>query len=214
MNILRRKAGFRCRKQTGVVMIMTLIALLILLITAVALVRSVDATLGQAGSIAFKRDQANQVDIGLAAAITALSSASGPLYGETVRAASLASANYSAMKLEGNNQGIPLVLVNDTTYGNAGYTDANDIAPKDADGNTMQTTIRYVIDRQCDAAGTFSTIKYLHCSYLPSGGLSGDSSLDAYDNNAGNSDRAIYRITVRVSGPRNTVTYAQATLAL
>jgi len=200
-------------RQGGVVMIMTLIALLILLITAVALVRSVDATLGQAGNIAFKRDQANQVDLGVAAAMTSFSSTSGALYSESARASNLASANYSATKLASNNQGIPLVMINDKTYSSAGYTDSNDIKPKDSDGNSLQTTIRYVIDRQCDEAGTFSTIKYNHCSYLPSGGLSGDSSLDAYDNNASTSDRAVYRITVRVSGPRNTLTYAQATLA-
>lgn len=213
MKIQNSRADRRRTRQRGVVMIMTLIALLILLITAVALVRSVDATLGQAGNIAFKRDQANQVDLGVAAAMMSFSSSSGALYRESVRASDLPSANYSATKLTTNNQGIPLVLINDSTYSNAGYTDTHDLKPKDSAGNSLQTTIRYVIDRQCDTTGTFSTIKYNHCSYLPSGGLSGDSSLDAYDNNASTSDRAVYRITVRVSGPRNTLTYAQATLA-
>lgn len=214
MKSMRNGAGVRRKKQAGVVIIMTLIALVILLITGVALIRSVDSTLGMAGNISFKRDLTNQADQGVAAAITALSNSSGALYSDSVRAANLTSANYSAVKLDSNDQGIPLVLINDSTFSSAGFTSSNDISPTDGDGNSLQTTIRYVIDRQCNEAGTFSSIKYTNCMYVPSGGLSGDSSQDAYDNNSGTSDRAIYRISVRVKGPGDKfVTYVQATVA-
>lgn len=203
----------RRKRQSGIVIIMTLIALVILLITGVALIRSVDSTLGMAGNISFKRDLVNQADIGIAAAMTSMTSSSGVLYSETTRASDLLSANYSASKLDSNNQGIPYVLINSSTFSSVGMTLA-DITPTDSSGSTMGVTIRYVIDRQCSEAGTFSTIKYTNCAYVPSGGLSGDSSQDAYDNNAGTGDRAIYRITVKVTGPHNTETYAQTTITL
>lgn len=191
---------------------MTLIALIILLITGVALIRSVDSTLGMAGNISFKRDLINQADLGIAAAMTSMTSTSGALYDDTVRASDLPGANYSASKLDSNNQGIPLVLINDSTFSSKGMSSTLDQTPTDSSGNSMGVTIRYVIDRQCSEAGTFSSIKYTNCAYVPSGGLSGDSSQDAYDNNAGTGDRAIYRISVRVQGPHDTETYAQTTI--
>lgn len=204
--LLRRK------RQAGIVIIMTLIALVILLITGVALIRSVDSTLNIAGNISFKRDLVNQADLGIAAAMTSMTSSAGALYSDDVRAADLFSANYSATKLDSNNQGIPLVLINSSTFSSKGMNAALDITPTDAASNSMQVTIRYVIDRQCSASGTFTTIKYTSCAYVPSGGLSGDSTQDAFDNNAGTSDRAIYRISVKVTGPHNTETYAQTTI--
>lgn len=203
----------RRKRQSGIVIIMTLIAMVILLITGVALIRSVDSTLGMAGNISFKRDLVNQADIGIAAAMTSMTSTSGLLYSATTRASDLPSANYSASKLDSNNQGIPYVLINSTTFGSSGMSLA-DITPTDASGSSMGVTIRYVIDRQCSAAGTFTTIKYTSCAYVPSGGLSGDSSQDAFDKSAGTADRAIYRITVKVTGPHNTETYAQTTFSL
>jgi Tfp pilus assembly protein PilX len=203
--LLRRK------RQAGIVIIMTLIALVILLITGVALIRSVDSTLNIAGNISFKRDLVNQADLGIAAAMTSMTSTSGTLYSDDVRAADLYAANYSSTKLDSNNQGIPLVLINSSKFEST-MNKSLDITPADTASNSMQVTIRYVIDRQCSASGSFTTIKYTSCAYVPSGGLSGDSTQDAFDNNAGTSDRAIYRISVKVSGPHNTETYAQTTI--
>jgi type IV pilus assembly protein PilX len=203
--LLRRK------RQAGIVIIMTLIALVILLITGVALIRSVDSTLNIAGNISFKRDLVNQADLGIAAAMTSMTSTSGTLYSDDVRAADLYTANYSSTKLDSNNQGIPLVLINSSKFEST-MNKSLDITPTDTASNSMQVTIRYVIDRQCSTSGSFTTIKYTSCAYVPSGGLSGDSTQDAFDNNAGTSDRAIYRISVKVTGPHNTETYAQTTI--
>ena len=48
------------RRQAGVVMIITLIALVALLAASIALVRSFDSSMLQAGGLAFKRDLVNQ----------------------------------------------------------------------------------------------------------------------------------------------------------
>lgn len=208
MKTNQRAILLRHKKNGGVVLIMTLIALIILLITAVALVRSFDASLIAAGNVSFKRDLNNEADHGIAAAITAMSS--GALATDTTLDADLASANYSSSRLDSNNQGIPLVLINDTLFASAGMSSSLDISPTDASGNSLGVTVRYVIDRQCSEAGTFSTIKYDSCIYRVSDSGSG-SVLPA--NKVTVNDRAIYRISVRVKGPHDTYSFVQATVA-
>jgi len=202
-------------RQRGVVIIMTLIALLILLITGVALVRSLDSSTLISGNISFKRDLVNDADQGVAAAITALSTTTGTLYSDTTLSANQYALNYSAVRLTTNAKGIPTPLImSDSAFTTAGWSTSNDITIKDPVTNVTTATVRYVIDRQCSVIGTFSTIKYASCVYVPSGGLSGDSSQDAFDNNAATGDRAIYRITIRVVGADgNTQTFVQSTIA-
>lgn len=202
-------------KQRGVVIIMTLIALLILLITGVALVRSLDSSTLISGNISFKRDLVNDADQGVATAITALTTTTGALYSDTTLSANQYSLNYSAVRLATNAKGIPTALImSDTDFAAAGWSTSNDIQIKDPVTNVVTATVRYVIDRQCSTTGTFTTIKYASCNYVPSGGLSGDSSQDAFDNNAATGDRAIYRISIRVLGAdNNTQTFVQSTIA-
>ena len=47
-------------RQRGVIMIITLIALIVLLISGAALIRSFDTSMLLAGNLAFKRDLVNQ----------------------------------------------------------------------------------------------------------------------------------------------------------
>jgi len=215
MPYANKRATLHHSRQRGVVIIMTLIALLILLITAVALVRSLDSSTMIAGNISYKRDLVNNADQGVAAAITALSTTTGVLYSDTTLASNQYALNYSAIILSTNSKGIPTPLImDDTAFAAAGWSTANDITVKDPQTNVTTATVRYVIDRQCSVSGTFSTIKYTSCVFVPSGGLSGDSSQDAFDNNAGTGDRAIYRISIRVKGADgNTQTFVQSTVA-
>jgi type IV pilus assembly protein PilX len=187
----------RRRTQRGVTMLLTLIALLILLITSVALVRSFDSSLMAAGSIAFKRDLINQADRGIGAAITALTG------GALTVTADQTDKNYFATVLSNNNKGIPLVLVNDTTFAAKGLGATNDIS------TGTDATVRYVIDRQCDPGTTTSSDLTSVCSiYTPS-----DYSEDARQGGGTGVSQIIYRISVKVTGAHNTQAFVQATVA-
>ena len=201
-----RDAGLRragsARKQTGVVLIIALIALVILMIGGVALVRSFDTSMLLSGNMAFKRDLMNQGERGMAQAITALS-AGGALASEATRQADAPGSNYSATSLASDAHGIPQVLLSDDATFNAAYTagDISDAASK--------VTIRYVIDRQCSAAGAFSadTCTTTTATAEDKGGSS-------FLKKAGGGLRPVYRISVRVTGPRNTQAYLQSTVTL
>ena len=200
-----RDAGLRragsARKQTGVILIISLIALVILMIGGIALVRSFDTSMLLSGNMAFKRDLMNQGERGMAQAITALSA--GALAGEATRQADAPGSNYSATSLASDAHGIPQVLLSDDATFNAAYTagDISDAASK--------VTIRYVIDRQCSAAGAFGADT---CTTTTA--IAEDKGGSNFLKKAGGGLRPVYRISVRVTGPRNTQAYLQSTVTL
>nr|WP_315465624.1 hypothetical protein [uncultured Rhodoferax sp.] len=198
----RLRRGQSRKRQHGVVLLMTLICLALMLVAAVALTRSTTNSLLQAGNYAFKQDLLNQAERGFAKAIYTLNS--GGLASETARQASaLGTYNYSAIRLDTNNQGIPLLLVNDTTASTAGISSGNDITDTDA-----QVTIRTVIDRQCSSSGAFSNASCNMQSTTPN--LTGTARLKQILADG----KAVYRITVRIDGPRNTQAFQQMMVSL
>ena len=72
-------------------------------------------------------------------------------------------------------------------------------------------TVRYVIDRMCNATGAFSTIGKSGCVYTPSSTetLGGDQSQLSTPGPSIPSP-PIYRVSVRVDGPRDTQVFLQA----
>jgi len=171
-------------------MAITLIALALLLIAAAAALRSVDTSTLLVGNLAFRRDLTNRAETAIATAKAAL--VSGAVSTETVRIADLASSNYSSLKLSSPN-GIPTVLISDSAYTSAGY------ASTTVDG----ITLRWVIDRQCTVAGAFDSSR---CEYVAN---SGDTAGSNWLKKPSGANRPIYRISVRVTGPRNTEAYYQ-----
>ena len=200
----RRRPGSRRtarpQHQRGVIMIITLIALVILMIGGVALVRSFDTSMLLSGNLAFKRDLVNQGERGMAQAITALTS--GTLASDPTRQNDLASSNYSATVLPTDlRSGIPLALFGDDPTFTAAWT-AGDITD-------AQVTIRYVIDRQCSASGAYDAST---CNSMV--GVAADASGSNFLKKAGGGTRPVYRISVRVTGPRNTQAFLQNTVTL
>ncbi len=173
-------------------MAMTLIALVLLLIGIVAMLRSVDTASTLVGNLAFRRDLTNRAESAFAAARTAF--VSGALNAEAARSVDQPASNYSALKLQ-SPAGIPAVLVSDSAY-KALYGDP--ATSKDG------ITLRWVIDRQCLAAGAFSTGS---CEFMAS---SGDAGGTNWLRKPLGASRPIYRISVRVSGPHSTEAYFQA----
>lgn len=187
------------RAQRGAVLLFALIALVVLMIGAAALMRSMNVSLFNAGNFGFKRDLTNQGERAINAALDKVQS--GALAGAAARENNDTASNYSAALLPTNDDGIPLALLSSTAFAAVGVA-GNDITLTD-----MGVTVRYVIDRMCAAAGAPSVDSCGVTNAPPQGGS--------------NSDKAplppmqfVYRISVRVDGPRNTQSFFQSTFTI
>jgi type IV pilus assembly protein PilX len=204
-----RHPPYPCRQvqrhsQSGVVMVMTLICLVLMLIASVALTRSSTNSLLQAGNFAFKRDLLNQAERGFAKAINELNSGT-ELKLEHYRENDLSTKNYSAKKLASNAQGIPNVLINDSTFSASDIMKQSDITD-----SASGITIRTVIDRQCSGSGAFSTANCVPYEELFNAAQAGTARLKRVKGE----NTATYRISVRVKGPRNTEAFQQMIVTL
>jgi type IV pilus assembly protein PilX len=188
--------------QKGTVLVVAMIALVIIMLAAVSLVRSVDTNTLIAGNLAFKQSATSAGDAGLEKAMTwmagvqkanlaidAFTDITHP-FNKTVAA----NGYYSNVSTD------PDFLTADSTW-----TDAKsvELASKDASGNS----IRYIIERMCRNAD--EVLSEVNCLF--SDAESDDSSHDSNKPQAIKGGKhPMNRITVRVTGPRNTVSYIQA----
>jgi hypothetical protein len=197
-------------RQRGVVMLFGLIALAIMLIGAVAMMRSMNTSMFNAGNLGFKRDLTNQAERATSSVLAVLQS--GVLGTDAARQNSNATVNYSATILSANAQGLPQALIDDSQFGSVGQT-SNDISVTD-----QGIVVRYVIDRLCVNTGQATAAQCTMANdTLPVGG-SGSEVLRAEDTSSGGAgavgQQAVYRVSIRVTGPRHTEAYFQTTLTL
>lgn len=193
------------RQQRGVVMLFGLIALAIMLIGAAAMVRSMNTSLFNVGNLGFKRDMTNQAERAVVTVSNLLRT--GALAAEVSRHNPNTALNYSATMLPANAQGIPLALLSEAAFAAAGVA-ANDITVAD-----QAITVRYVLDRLCTANGPQAAGQCAMADDpkdMSAGGRSGG--VVAEDLLA--NDRVVYRLSVRLTGPRNTQAFYQSTLTL
>jgi type IV pilus assembly protein PilX len=210
----------RRRSQRGAVLLLTLIVLVVLLLGGVALVRSFDTTLLSAGNIAFKRDLVNQGELVVPRVIGpngVFQSANGALNSVAARGAARKDSNYSAAILPTNAQGVPLALLSDGAFSSIAST-GNDIIGPDG-----VTRVRYVIDRMCNAEGPDSALGPANCILANNDAPQGGTNFQLVTAAEGSADgtltgalpqQVMYRISVRVDGPRNTQAFLQTTFAL
>lgn len=196
-------SGSLAIRQRGFSLFLTLIALVVLLVAAVAIMRSNQMGLFSSGNLAFKQDSVARAEL-VNVRVYALLRSGGALGDSASLAASNTSVNYSATALPGNVQGIPKALIDDSLFSSFG-TSSNDIV--DADSNT---TIRYLIERLCDQPGDGQILGKAHCVFNPDSNIQGGSSTQQGMNLPQNFS-PIYRISVRVQGPRGTESYLQST---
>lgn len=193
------------RKQSGVVLFITLIALVILLLSSIALLRSTDTALLISGNLAVKRDLTNQAERAIQVAVARLD-AGGSLAAEASRGADAAASNYSATALASNSQGVPNVLFDTDAAFASAFSAAQ---PAGING----LSYRYVIDRMCPENGP-SNVQ--HC-------VSGKTTADAGGNarnpptNGGQGQpttpgKVVYRVSVRVTDARQTQSFVQTTV--
>ncbi|PWB60214.1 MAG: hypothetical protein C3F18_00030 [Nitrosomonadales bacterium] len=202
--------------QKGVVLFIALIALVVMSLAAVALVRSVDTSTLVAGNLAFKQAATSAADAGVEAAIpwmattqTAQMALNKDPWTDATHAFNVdapANGYYSSIA-------VPADLTADSTW-TSGASRPGTGANFDANGldSTTGNTVRYIIQRVCrNANQLLSTANCLFSdSSEDNGSKRGRLSYEAGLGSGAISGSPVYRITARVTGPRNTVSYIQA----
>lgn len=193
--------------QRGVIMILTLVALVLLLIGVAAMVRGTDTATALIGNLAFRRDLTNRAEVAIATAKATLNSG-GALYSPASRDSDSAANNYSATRLpNATGIGVPRVLISNSQYTSAGYACLPASCVAGADG----VLLRWVVDRQCSGTnGTPLSFSTDACAFLrTTKDTSGSAQLNPLKPTG--AARGLFRISVRVTGPRNTEAYIQTT---
>jgi type IV pilus assembly protein PilX len=182
-------------RQRGAVLLISLVVLVIMTLSALALIRSVNLTNLIAGNLAFRESALLSSERSTETAMTWLAAAS---------AATLYDAStdngYQAIRTD------PATGQSWDAFWIATLADQSVTGTADVAGNTVS----YVIQRLCDATGSPQTV---NCAKSPStnvgGSQSGGSSIFL-----GSGSQVYYRITTRVAGPRNTTAYTQTIVAI
>jgi hypothetical protein len=190
------------RTQSGVVLFIALIVMVALSIAGIALIRSVDTGLSVIGNLGFRQASIPPSTWAVEKAINAMFEAKSIA---DLNAVDL-SNNYYPYRYEIKNGGKP----EDTTgvpYDLQGETPSNYPGSfqktKDAAGNT----VRYVIERMCLDVGPATAA---NCDMSPP---KKSESTTAMELEKPEMIRVpFYRVTIRVDGPNNTTTFAQAML--
>jgi len=186
-------------RQRGVVLFLTLIVLVAMLLSGVALFRTVDTGVLVAGNVALQKGATRQGDQGTEAAIAWLGSrAPEDLY--------VNGSGYVAnglMDVPGSNQSWAQWWAN--------YAASNTPVSLPTDANTGNT-VSYFIQRLCTAAGAPYTAG-VECIGPPQGGGRGSSKGVGFVA-LNRASSVYYRITSRIVGPRNTVSYIQTVVSL
>ncbi len=187
------------RRQRGVILFIALIVLVAMSLAGVALIRGVDNANLIAGNLAFRQGATHAADWGVELARSWLSSQSAVTLDSDQPGVTNGSAYWA------NMQGSVDFTGRDPNPGKIAFDwSTASTAVDDGNGNSVQ----FVINRLCDASGPSASA---NCIRNSSGGTaSGTKSGAAYGTFALSASTQIYyRITARVVGPRNTVSYVQ-----
>jgi type IV pilus assembly protein PilX len=187
------------KQQKGVVLFVALIALVVMSLAAVALIRSVDTSTIIAGNLATKQSATTSGDSGIETALNWMSAVSNPT---TFNANSAAQAYYATSNAD------PMTFA----WNAADSLPADDVSGViDANGTDASgNTVRYVVQRMCRNTGLASPGNCLFGA--PVVGTSSLAVVDLTGAGAGTSTEQspLYRVTARVVGPKNTVSFLQA----
>lgn len=196
-------------RQRGAVLFFTLIALVVMTLAAIALVRSVDTASLISGNLAFKQSATSSGDNGIEAAMAVLDQPANPV-NSNLNVSAPASGYYNSL-----NRAIDLTtLAWDNT--NSVLVDGDPLVAGAQANDPAGNSVRYIIQRVCLhpsaaaanlASGATIPVSTTNCSLTDATDTSSKQvKEDAPPSGAGS---PIYRITARVAGPRNTVSYTQ-----
>jgi len=194
-------------RQQGVALFFALIALVVMMLAAVALIRSVDTDTSVAGNLAFKQSATISADAGIETAFKTLKTGG---INKELNSTANAALGYYATSEERNLTGTltqPAAFSWDDS--NSALAEGTDMENgKDSSGNT----VRFVVERMCHRAGSTSPSDCLSGESLDTGGKQPGGPCVVNCLKPQPVFSPIYRITARVQGPKNTTSYVQAYL--
>jgi type IV pilus assembly protein PilX len=188
-----RNAAFKqvsIRAQRGVVLVISLIVLVAMGLAGIAMVRQLSGGLGVAGNLAFKQGATSSGDAGLERALVWLKGAT--VLPEQLNADIPAESYFSSWNTAFN----PLTYDWKATNASKLITDSLASGEK----------VRYVVHRLCSTPGPYSRAQ---CVVSVKDGDTGGSTVGLSDDKRDPTVVPYYRITARVEGPRNTISYVQ-----
>ncbi|SHG58422.1 hypothetical protein [Massilia sp. CF038] len=191
--------------QRGIILIVTLIILAAMTLASLAMLNSVDTTTAIAGNVAFKQSATNSADIAIDTAGAYLTVPKQNTEQDNPGAGYYAT-NQDALDITGNKT--PGLKTDDLDWNGAGVVSL----PKDAAGNIVS----YRINRMCNTTGPLNAST---CSVDITSGKAAIGSFGIslptlqYDINGTGplkNPSGYFRITMRIAGPKNNVSYVQA----
>jgi Tfp pilus assembly protein PilX len=193
-------------RQGGLSLLIAMIVLVVMSMAAIGLIRSVDTGVLTAGNLAFRQSATHAADAGIEAARTWLINNANTL-GADNGANGYFATSQSGTDLTGN--ATPSNTGDDLQWGGANI--------RCLAGQIAGNTVCYVVHRMCNAVGPLTAT---NCSSKPGvrGGssLGGTRQMQTYQQASWSSvtTYGYYRVTVRVAGPRNNVSFVQAFLTI
>ncbi|MGL4407068.1 MAG: hypothetical protein ACRCTU_01595 [Zoogloea sp.] len=203
------RLGWR-RAQSGAVLTVVLVVLVVMMLGSLSLLRSVDTSALLAGNIAFKRHSLNASTVGMNTAFEKFLATDFISYADSDSGCDSAAAagsctyrsnwkalNYIPRLVEADSYGIPLIIKGTSP-------DSDTLFATGTQYVTVQgNKVRFVIERMCTDYGGVTEAKCAISNTFEVGG-------SARTNKPGSTALPLYRVTVRTDGLRNAQTYTQA----
>ena len=207
----RRKMHKLPGKQSGVVLFISLIALVAMTLAAIALVRSVDTGNLVAGNLTFKQGATAASDEASERAITALAliADQAASFSDNIATGYYATSQTN-LDMTGNKNIVTMARVDWDNNNCDGTTQSACIAASTQIALGNGYSARYIIHRLCAAAGdpgTTSCATYVPPATAALGGAKG--ALQQGGGKLTSPPVTYYRITTRVSGPRSTTSFVE-----
>ncbi len=197
---MRQVPAGRRHSQRGYMLMLVLVALVAMMVSGIALVRSIDTNQLVAGNLASRNSTLHSADLAVQEAVNWIqaNATSGVLNGD------VPASGYYAEAQTFNFTAAGTWTQCTTTSGATPCYNSNDGA-----GNQVS----WVVDRMCAIAGSPNAAGQF-CSALNAGASSSGGSYSSDAINFAGAPKNFYRISIQVVGPRNTTTLSQAFVTL
>lgn len=206
---LRQAKGIGARRQRGVVLLIALIVLVAMTLAGLGMMRSIDTGTIVAGNIGFREAAVATGDSGIESARTWLMAninsldADNPAVGYYSTRQDL--LDFTGNRTEGGTDGVNWGG-SDPTQTVTAYT----LGTVDTSGNTVY----YLIHRLCSIPGSINAPGQTCATVAVSGTGSSQSAPDYSSYALSVKNQVYFRVTARVNGAKNTVSYVQAVLLM
>jgi len=207
--MLRRRNRIGARRERGVVLLIALIVLVAMTLAGLGMMRSIDTGTIVAGNIGFREAAVATADTGIESARTWLMANLNSLDSDNPAMGYYSTRqdglDFTGNKTEGGTDGV-----------NWGGSDPTQVVSAYSLGtvDTSGNTVFYLIHRLCSNTGSINGTPQSCATVAVSGTGSSQSAPDYSSYALAVKNQVYFRVTARVNGPKNTVSYVQAVLLM